>query len=201
VLFQSRFHDPIRRGEITRTVRIWKRPRVRIGGVYGLGAGAITVERIDEVEFDALTPTLARSCGFGSLVDLLKVAKHGAGERVFLIEFHYIDKPPERSSRENDIGEAAVAEVIRKLDAMDKRAQRPWTRETLQAIAAQPGRRAGHLAAQFGRERLEFKADVRKLKALGLTISLEVGYRLSTLGEALLNTEPSSVNTEYRRPR
>jgi len=185
MLFQSRFHDPIRRGEITCTVRIWKRPHVRVGGRYQLGSGAIIVDRIDEIGIEGLTPALARRCGFGSLVELLKVAKHGAGERVFQIEFHYVDAPA-RAPIDTSADQATLREISRKLDAMDARASRPWTRETLRLIAANPGVRAADLAASIERARLEFKTDVRKLKALGLTISLEIGYRLSKRGEALL---------------
>jgi hypothetical protein len=96
MLFQSRFHDGIRRGDITCTIRIWQRPHVRVGGKYRLGSGSIRVDRIQEMEFDALTPTLARRSGFASVVELLKVAKHGAGERIFLIEFRYLDAPAKR---------------------------------------------------------------------------------------------------------
>jgi hypothetical protein len=91
MLFQSRFHDAIRRGELTSTIRIWHQPRVRVGGRYSLGRGSIQVERMQEIEFDALTPALARRAGFASVVELLKVAKHGAGERIFLIDFRYVD--------------------------------------------------------------------------------------------------------------
>jgi len=187
MLFQSRFHEPIRRGEITCTVRIWHKPRVKVGKQYAFGAGAIEVERIQEIGFESLTPALARRSGFASLVELLKVAKHGAGERVFLIDFRYVDKPAKQPTSANRVpNRDEMAELTDKLDAMDRRAGRPWTRATVQAIAADPGRRAGDLARLLGRERMEFKKDVRKLKALGLTISLEVGYRLSPRGETLV---------------
>ena len=75
-----------------------------------------------------------------------------------------------------------VDEVLVKLDRMDGRADAPWTRDTLRLIGEQPGVVSTRLAAQLGRERFPFKADVRKLKALGLTESLEVGYRLTALG-------------------
>lgn len=185
MLFQSRFHDPIRRGEITCTVRIWNQPRVKVGGRYRLGAGAIIVERIHEADLDALTPALARRCGFASLVDLLKTAKHGAGERVFLIDFRYQDAPA-HAPPDTRATATSVSEVIRKLDAMDRRAKQPWTRQFLQLIAANPGVRAGDLASALEHPRDEFKTEVRKLKALGLTISLEIGYRLSPLGNAVL---------------
>lgn len=185
MLFQSRFHDPIRHGEITCTVRVWHQPRVKVGGRYGLGAGAIVVERIHEVDFDALTPALARRCGFASLADLLKTAKHGAGERVFLIDFRF-DDAPASAPPDTRATASSVSEAVDKLAAMDRRAGKPWTREILQLIAANPGVRAVELAASLERPRDDFKADVRKLKALGLTISLEIGYRLSPLGIAVL---------------
>lgn len=70
-------------------MRIWHRPRVKVGGRYALGGGAVVVDKIRETSLDDITPALARRCGLGSLVDLLRTAKHGAGVRVFVIEFHY----------------------------------------------------------------------------------------------------------------
>ena len=91
MLFQRRFHEGIRGGEIRCTVRIWLRPRVKVGGRYALGAGTIVVDRMYETRLDDITPPLARRCGFASVVDALKTAKHGAGQRVFVIDFHYDD--------------------------------------------------------------------------------------------------------------
>jgi hypothetical protein len=199
MLFQTRFHEAIRSGEITCTVRIWRRPHVRIGGRYRLGQGAIEVDRILEAGFDALTPALARRTGFASLVELLKVAKHGHGERVFIIDFHYVDRTtlgPVTDTKGLD--RPALTELLAKLDAMDARSRRAWTRETLRAIAKHPGTRATDLAAELGRERDEFKKDVRKLKALGLTLSLEVGYRVSPRGSAVLEAAGSA--RAKRRP-
>jgi len=193
LLFKSQFHEAIRRGEITCTVRIWQRPHVRAGKRYQLGVGTIEVQRILEIGFDALTPALARRSGFASLIELLKIAKHGAGERVFLIDFRYLDQPPRRVASSNTAPDATqAAEIASKLDAMDRRAGQPWTRAMLQAIHAHPGERAGDLAARLGRERNQFKQDVRKLKALGLTISLEIGYRLSPRGAALVATRSAT---------
>lgn len=89
--FTRRLHDPIRRGEVTCSVRIWKQPRVKVGGQYKLGDGEVVVDSIRRIEFDAITPELARRSGFGGVVDLLKTAKHGRGEKVYLVEFHYVD--------------------------------------------------------------------------------------------------------------
>jgi hypothetical protein len=89
MLFQRRFHERIRNGEITCTVRVWKRLHVKVGGRYAFSDGFIVIDRIHETRLDDVTPALARRSGFASLVDLLKTAKHGAGERVFIIDFHY----------------------------------------------------------------------------------------------------------------
>ena len=88
--FIEPLRDRIRRGEITTTVRLWQRPHVKVGGRYALPPGEILVTKMFEVSLAEVTPELARRSGFVGLVDLLKVAKHGAGRRVFVIEFRYI---------------------------------------------------------------------------------------------------------------
>ena len=87
--FTKRLHDAIARGDITCTIRIWHNPRVKIGGRYVLGAGFVEVRSIREIALADITPGLARRSGFQGVVDLLKVAKHGQGERVYLIDFEY----------------------------------------------------------------------------------------------------------------
>jgi hypothetical protein len=89
VQFLRSLRDRIRRGEITTTVRLWQRPHVKVGGRYALPPGEVVVTRILEVPLADVTPELARSSGFVGLVDLLKVAKHGPGRRVFVIDFRY----------------------------------------------------------------------------------------------------------------
>jgi hypothetical protein len=188
MLFQSRFHERIRSGEIACTVRIWLRPHVKVGGRYALGAGAIVVDRIREGRVDDITPAVARRCGFSSVVDALKTAKHGAGERVFIIDFHFDGKAGARAKPSTDVVSAdELAKLIERLAAMDRRSRNgAWTLATLRVIAARPAVLAATLARALGRPRDEFKRDVRKLKNLGLTFSLEIGYRLTPKGEALL---------------
>ncbi len=77
-------------GEIDCSVRIWKQPRVKVGGRYRVGPGEIEVDALLEISLADVTPELARRSGFKGTVDLLKVAKHGRGERVFLVEFHFV---------------------------------------------------------------------------------------------------------------
>ena len=90
--FTEKLRGPISRGEITCSVRIWRKPRVKVGGRYPMGSGEIRVTFIQPISFHDITPDLARRSGFLGVVDLLKVAKHGAGEKVYLIEFDYHDE-------------------------------------------------------------------------------------------------------------
>jgi hypothetical protein len=89
--FTKRLREPIMRGEITCSVRLWQRPHVKAGGRYRLGPGQVHVTSIRRIEISDITPDLARRSGFQGLVDLLKIARHGPGENVYLVEFEYED--------------------------------------------------------------------------------------------------------------
>lgn len=87
--FTKRLRDRVKGGEITTSIRIWKKPRVKVGNRYVLEEGHVVVDRLSEIDFDDITPGMARESGFSGVADLLKVAKHGSGERVYLVQFHY----------------------------------------------------------------------------------------------------------------
>ncbi len=87
--FTKRLRGPIKRGEVTTSIRIWQRPHVRVGNRYVLEEGHIVVDKLRKIDFDDITPALARASGFMGVADLLKTAKHGSGEIVYLVEFHY----------------------------------------------------------------------------------------------------------------
>jgi hypothetical protein len=87
--FTKRLHAGIRAGKITCSVRIWQRPHVKVGGRYKFADGEIEVDSIRRIELSDITPALAKKSGFEGVVDLLKIAKHGRGEKVYLVEFHY----------------------------------------------------------------------------------------------------------------
>ena len=89
MMFTKSLREPVMRGEVTCSIRIWQSPRVKVGGCYTLGPGAIHVTGLREISLADITPDLARRSGFQGVVDLLKVAKHGSGERVYLVEFEY----------------------------------------------------------------------------------------------------------------
>ena len=92
MIFTKRLRDGVRRGDITCSVRIWQRPHVIAGNRYRMEEGEIEVDSVLPISFADITPALARESGFMGVVDLLKVAKHGPGENVYLVRFHYI--PP-----------------------------------------------------------------------------------------------------------
>jgi hypothetical protein len=93
MMFAKRLREGVREGRITCSVRIWQRPHVKPGGVYRMGDGHIVVESIRSIALGDVTGELARRSGFKGVVDLLKVAKHGSGTNVYLIEFQYLPPP------------------------------------------------------------------------------------------------------------
>lgn len=94
--FTKRLREGVRKGEITCTVRIWKRLQVRVGGRYRMEEGEVEVDSIAPIGFPDITPELAMESGFAGVLDLLKVAKHGSGDKIYLIRFHYV--PPRKSA-------------------------------------------------------------------------------------------------------
>jgi hypothetical protein len=92
MVFTKRLREGIRRGEITCSVRIWTRPHVKVGNRYGMEEGEIEVSSIVPIGLADITPELARESGFKGVVDLLKIAKHGRGQNVYLVRFRYL--PP-----------------------------------------------------------------------------------------------------------
>jgi hypothetical protein len=98
-MFAKRLRERVRHGEITSSVRIWMSPRVRVGGRYRMEEGEIEVDSIRPIGFPDITPELARETGFLGVLDLFKVAKHGKGENIYLIRFHYVARPRVKVNR------------------------------------------------------------------------------------------------------
>ena len=92
MVFARQLRDRIRRGRITCTIRIWLTPRVKAGGSYRMDDGRVVVDSIAQIQLADITDDLARESGFGTSAELLQIAKHGRGENVYLIRFHYV--PP-----------------------------------------------------------------------------------------------------------
>jgi len=102
MVFAKRLRDGVRRGEITCSVRIWTRPHVTVGKRYRMEEGEIEIDSITPIGLPDITGELARESGFLGVVDLLKVAKHGRGENIYLIRFHYVGARKRPGSRKRD---------------------------------------------------------------------------------------------------
>jgi hypothetical protein len=190
VLFTQRFWPGIADGSITLTFRRWKRLQAVAGNRYRTPAGIIEVESVEIVDPQRIRDADARRSGFDSAAALVADLRGTADLPVYRIAFHRVEAPDPRAVLADDavLDADAVANIDRRLDRLDAAsANGPWTAAVLALIDAHPERRAGDLADMLGRERLSFKADVRKLKNLGLTTSLSVGYRLSPRGRAYVD--------------
>jgi hypothetical protein len=179
----------IRAGTTTTTFRRWKSARVRAKAVYRIRPDlAIRVLRITPWR-RRLGEADARAAGCASLAELShRLGPDGPGRTLYRIDFVTADIAVGSAARDSAVpSEEAIEGSRARLEAMDRRsATGAWTARVLALIDANPGRRAGDLAAALGWDTPDFKTRVRRLKALGLTESLAVGYRLKLLGEACL---------------
>lgn len=191
MLFLKRFWEPIARGEITVTFRRWKAQQVLAGRRYRTAAGIIEIESVSLWSEDNITDTDAQQSGHADARSLLADLPVRPGLPLYRIQFHVVEDPDPRAelAARADLTAAEAVEISRRLQRLDRASPHgPWTMSVLEMIESHPGTRAPDLAAHFGRETQPFKTDVRKLKNLGLTLSLKIGYRLSPRGEAYLAT-------------
>jgi hypothetical protein len=192
MLFTASAHEGLARGDITRTYRTWTRPQVKVGGRYHAGPVDLVVDGLCQVRAEEITDDDARCAGFEDRAALLSLLEKrtplGEGATVWRVDFHAVERESGPTiADDRELTERDIEEIVQRLDRLDRAsATGPWTRATLAVIAENPGVVSTELAERLGRPRAAFKADVRKLKRLGLTISLDVGYRLSPRGEAFL---------------
>ena len=195
MLFKQRFHEGIVGGSITLTFRAWDAARVSSGRRYRFGAsGRFEVDAVDRVALGSITDREARRAGFDSADELHEFVRKEARRRLtarstlFRVAFHYLgDGEDPRTALQSDRSAKALDEVAARLERMDRLSRRgPWTVRVLELIGKHPRTAASILAPRLRRPTPAFKADVRKLKNLGLTVSHEVGYTLSPRGKALL---------------
>ncbi len=161
------------------------------GRTYRTPAGRLIVSAVEVVDPSAISDADAARAGYSDAETLRADLRGRADDPVLRIEFTYDNGPDPRSvlAANADLDHAALAELTQRLDRLDRASSDgPWTRATLALIAERPAVRAPDLAAELGRETQPFKTDVRKLKNLGLTESLRVGYQLSPRGRAFLAT-------------
>lgn len=180
--------DGIAAGEITLVLRRWDAPRAKAGGTQRTQAGTVRIDEVTERPGDYLvTPAEAGAAGFGSVGQARAELDRRPARHTYLIAVSYLG-PDERPGLAADdrLSDDDVAAISAQLDRWDA-ASEPWTRQYLTLIGANEAVRAPDLAAGLGLDVPRFKRRVRQLKGLGLTISLDVGYRLSPRGRAYLS--------------
>jgi hypothetical protein len=187
MVFKQAFLDGIQAGTITVAFRRWRRPTVKAGGTLLTAAGQLSIDDVRPVTLADVTAADARRAGWDSLEALRKDLQRGDGGQIYRIELGALRADPRVALREEGLDDKAADDLRARLDRLDARASSgPWTRRTLELIRDHPGLRAGDLCVKMAMEMHPFKVNVRKLKALGLTESLEIGYRLSGRGRAWL---------------
>ncbi|MEN5074127.1 ASCH domain-containing protein [Isoptericola cucumis] len=193
MLLDARTLRGITDGTVTHTYRRWTVVRVRPGSTMRTRAGVVEVTAVDPVEAGAITDDDAHAAGFRS-ADAARawIARRGEGD-LYRVGLRVVGEDPRVALRQDaDLDDTAVAAISGRLARMDRAAPEPWTRAYLELIDAHPGVVARELAAGIGMERDPFKIRVRRLKELGLTESLDVGYRISPRGRTYLDATTSS---------
>ncbi len=191
LMFTAEDHQRVANGEITVTWRLWKYAHVKPGRLYATGflfGGAIAVEDVREVRAADVTDADALEVGQPDAAALIEYARSHTGREVtadtvlYRVQFHFETEAPPKP-------EYSLEDVTKRIARLDKASRTgPWTLQTLRLIEENPGVVSRHLAPQMGMHRDDFKVNVRKLKGLGLTLSLPVGYELTELGQSCLDS-------------
>jgi hypothetical protein len=180
--------DGIVDGTIDRAYRRWRRPSVKVGTHQRTAVGVVAVTSLEEITLDAISDEDARRAGAAS-ADEIRGFLRGREGTVYRIGLTFAGPDHRLELRERPIAsDEEFAEVAARLTRYDDASRHgPWTVAVLRAVEASPGTPAADLAERFGRPKQPFKTDVRKLKELGLTVSLRPGYRLSPRGRSFLD--------------
>jgi biotin operon repressor len=189
VQFEPRLRQGIHDGSITLAFRRWRRCQVVAGHRYRTGLGMVLAEAVDVVEPAHITSAQAREAGFESARALIDDLRGDPALPLYRIRFRRLDMPDPRDelAATATLTDSEVAAIAGRLERMDRASKRgPWTIQVLTQIASQPAVSSALLAPELDWERADFKLHVRRLKELGLTISLDVGYRISPRGAAFL---------------
>jgi hypothetical protein len=189
MLIERERHEGIRRGETTVLFRRWAHRQATAGRVYRTALGRVAVDEIDVVRPDDITADDAARAGYGSARAVVEDLRGGEGDPIYRLRIRYVEGPDPRdvlAATEHLTGDGR-RDLDERLARLDRSAPAgPWTHAALRLIQRRPGVRAGDLAAELGHDPVTFKTGVRKLKNLGLTISLPTGYTLSPRGRAYL---------------
>jgi hypothetical protein len=187
MLFRTKDLEAIFNGQRRLAFRRWKKPTVKPGGTVRTQLGMVGIDSVEPIAPDEVTEDEARAAGYKDRAGVIAMFDAQQGT-CYRIRLHPAGPGPREALREAEPDAAELQQLAVRLQKLDQAAAAPWTRQALQLIADHPGVVSTNLAEIAGMERADFKLNIRKLKALGLTISLEVGYRLSPRGVALLAT-------------
>lgn len=187
MLIKIKYLDRIKSGDLSILFRKWQKPRVKEGSLIQTAVGRIEIIDIHEVDMVDMNGSDLEGSLFGSVSDLLEEVGERPG-KLYKISVRYHSEDPRIALRNATLISPSEFEQIQaKLHRLDKYSkQGTWTMLVLSTIRDQPGLRAADLAALISKEKSWLKPNVRKLKNLGLTISLGVGYSISPRGNAFL---------------
>ncbi|HZY82753.1 MAG TPA: hypothetical protein VFE50_24690 [Cyclobacteriaceae bacterium] len=185
MIFRSHQLGGIKDGTISLAFRRWEKPHVKEGGTMRSAIGVISFDKVQVVDERSITKADAKRAGFENLESMLHELNKYPG-KVYKIKLSYKSEDPRIELREKtSLSDEEFQKIKVKLDRLDK-TRGPWVLKTLKLIERYPERRAGDLADVMKMDRMDFKLNVRKLKNLGLTISHEVGYSISSLGALVM---------------
>jgi hypothetical protein len=194
VLIKRAVLDRIESGDINQLFRRWKKPTVKTGGQLRTAVGMLNILAVEKVAKSDIKVADAQAAGYESRAQLMAELASRTEGSIYRITVEHGGEDPRIALRENaDLTADDVAELNERLARLDRSSKRgPWTTTFLKLLDANPHVRAPDLAAGLGLDKPTFKNDVRKLKALGLTISFSPGYELSPRGKAYLDTLEAS---------
>jgi hypothetical protein len=188
VLIRAAVLERIVGGELDTQFRRQKKPTVKAGGTLRTHMGMLEIVDVARISLEDVTDEDARRSGASDRQQVIAELTTKTAGDFYRVRLRYAGPDPRLTLRaDDDLSDAEVEALATKLDRLDRSAASgPWTHQTMRLIADRPHVRATDLAASVGRDTAPFKNDVRKLKALGLTISHSPGYELSPRGHALL---------------
>jgi hypothetical protein len=175
-------------GRIRVVFRTWRKPTVKTGGTLRTRGGVLAIESVEQITTRQITAEDVKLAGFSERKELLRCFEGREGD-LYRIRVHLAGEDPRIALRKKRLDADERVAVEKRLQRMDAASEEgPWTRQYLELIAARPAQRAPELAELVGLTTKPFKTRVRRLKELGLTESLPVGYRLSPRGESFLRS-------------
>jgi hypothetical protein len=195
VQFEPRLRQGLHDGSITVALRRWRRAQVVAGHQYRTGTGMVQAESVELITPGDVSADLAQAAGFPDAATALSYLRGDPELPLYSIRFRPLDSPDPRDelAASAELSQADLTAIAARLARMDARSPRgPWTTQVLETIAGNPAVSSAILAPGLNWDRPDFKLHVRRLKALGLTISLDVGYRISPRGQAYLDRRAAS---------